>query len=213
MNDITAHKHDTQILHYLANRMDAAEKTQFEVRMLEEPDLLERVQLLEAMQTTLREEESALLADDTEQQFRVLPFKYQFRQPLALAASVLVAVLGTYLLTGTPESASISGAVPVGSLVMLEARRDETIPAFTGPGPYLFQIDVGLDAQTDSVKLVLTESATGAVLARQEMVAVDAEGWSRLLYTQPLNGEYRMSAEAADGTGVPSSYRFVVSNP
>src|SRR5690606_21891633 len=133
MNDtgevITTLQYDLPIHRYLAGRMDAAEKALFEVRMLEEPELPERVQLLEALTVELTAEQSALLTGEGAAEFRVLPFRQQVRQPFALAASVLVAVLGVQALISSPQGAP--NAVPVGELLLLETRRDESVPVFT----------------------------------------------------------------------------------
>ncbi len=206
MNDITEHQHDAEIDRYLKDRMSAAEKAAFEVRILEEPELLERVQLLEALQVELNGEEDSLLAGDTAvASSNVLPFRGWVRQPLSLAASVLVAVLGVSLLAAPPETSSPT-ALSVDTLVLLEASRNEAVPGFIGAGPYLFQIDAGLGTQADTVSVTLHEGA--AVLLQQDSVKVDLDGWVRLLYTQALAGEYQIELQWTDGAGAPQSLRY-----
>ena len=77
---------DSHIDRYLNGQMDAAEATAFEIRMLDEPVLLERVQLIEAMKQGLQEQQAGLLIVPV-QAAKILPFTGWLRQPLSMAAS------------------------------------------------------------------------------------------------------------------------------
>jgi hypothetical protein len=213
MNEIIEHEQDAQIIRYLRQQLADDDKAQFEIRMLEEPELLERVQLLEALQGGLRADERALL-DNPEEATRsnVVPFRRWIRQPLSLAASVLVAALGLNVLLDT-QTRSVPAAVPVGALVLLDARRDTAIPAFSGAGPYLLQVDAGIGTDVDAMELTLRE-ASGAALLQQD-VKVDSDGWIRLLYTPALQGNYQLDLAWTDNAGASQalSYAFTVQNP
>jgi hypothetical protein len=212
MNDIIEEQQDMQITRYLREQLSAEEKAQFEIRMIEEPELLERVQFLEALQLGLKAEEKSLLEDgDNAPASNVLPFRRWLRQPLSLAASVLVAALGVNTVVNRPQTDSVPDAVPVGAVLLLETRRDVSLPTFTGAGPYLIQIDAGLGTQASTVDIALHD-ADGAVLLSQQDLNIDRDGWIRLLYTQPLSGEYRLDVETTDGAtvAVVLSYPFAV---
>jgi hypothetical protein len=85
------------------------------------------------------------------------------------------------------------------------------MPAFVGGGPYLLQIDAGLGTGAETFDVALYD-AGGTLLLQQQDVAVDADGWVRLVYTQALAGEYRVELQepdSADGAEV-LTYAFAV---
>src|SRR5687767_6845418 len=101
MENISEHKHEVQIDRYLNNQLNAADAASFEVLMMEDPVVFERVQLLDALKQGLITDQEALLRDHvtTEQRSQrktavILPFTAWLRQPMSLAAALLIAVLG-----------------------------------------------------------------------------------------------------------------------
>ncbi|MDY6984453.1 MAG: hypothetical protein SV422_15315, partial [Pseudomonadota bacterium] len=168
MNAIIEHEQDEVIIRYLRGQLAGDDKAQFEIRMLEEPELLERVQLLEALEDGLREEESALLAHDGAALPNVLPFRSWIRQPLSVAASVFVAILAVSTFLRTPDTNETSfTSAPVRSLVLLDGSRNDSPTAVIGEGPYLLQIDAGLDAGADSFDVVIRSDASQQVMLEQ----------------------------------------------
>lgn len=206
MNASIEHEQDDLIIRYLRGQLAGDDKTQFEIRMLEEPELLERVQLLEALEDGLRDDESALLANEDATTRNVLPFRSWIRQPLSLAASVFVAVLVVSTLLRTPDinQASFTSA-PVRSLVLLDGSRNDSPTPVTGAGPYLLQIDAGLDAGADTFDIVIRSEASQQVVLEQDDLMADGNGWVRLLLAGLPDGDYTV---AITGSGTQTrSYR------
>lgn len=215
MDEILDQQRDDQIIRYLREQLSAQEKAQFEVRMLEEPELLERVQLLEALTLELRSEAaSALLADTADTSTRVLPFRAWIRQPLSLAASLLAAVAVVHSLYRGPAEAPQIFSAPVGTVVLLEGNRSDLPTEVSGSGPYLMQIDAGLDAQAASFSVVIRNAGNQQVIVEETGLGADANGWLRLLVQGLPAGEYAVAVTAADAQGAPQtrSYRLLVGN-
>ena len=200
---MTTEYDDSQIDRYLNRLMDAAESAVFEIRMLDEPVLLERVQLVEAMKLGLQQEQVSLRTTPV-QTAKILPFKLWLRQPLSLAASVLMAVL---LLQTLMPSLNAPGPTSIGTVLLLENSRGVLPAEFSGPPPYLFQIDVGLGNQADSFKVTLHDSNNAEVLY-QEGLQADTDGWVRLVLNEALAGSYQVELAWTDTQGTAQSRNF-----
>lgn len=198
---------------YLNNQLNEADKAAFEVAMMEDPALLEQVQMLDALKQGLAAEQATLISGPSN---NVVPFRTWLRQPLSLAASVLVAVLGVNALYDfSGQSSTTSSAIPVGALVLLEGTRGTDAATFSGAGPYLFQVDAGFGTEADSFALTLREAGSNAVVFSQENLTADNSGWVRLLFDQSLSGDYLVELAWVDtaGTTQQRAYRFSVNNP
>jgi len=196
---------DSLIDSYLNRQMDAAEMAAFEIRMLEEPALLERVQLIEAMKQGLQEQQESLRTAPA-QTAKILPFTGWLRQPLSMAASVLLAVM--VLQQFMPGSGGTSSTnTPIGTVLLLENSRGAVPAEFRGPPPYLFQIDAGFGNQADSFKVTLQDDSNNEVLLIDGLHA-DADGWIRLVVDQALAGSYQMELAWMDGEGTAQSRNF-----
>src|SRR5690606_31871500 len=130
----------------------------------------------EALQQGLKAESGSLSQPGRTPGPVVLPWRQQLQQPLALAASVLVAVLGVRELTSSDTTRQADTAMGVGAVLLLEPRRTDALPEFSGTGPYLLQIDAGLDARGSSAALELMEAGSGTLLLQQAGLQVDADG-------------------------------------
>jgi hypothetical protein len=202
---ITEHD-DTLIDRYLNRRMDAAESTAFEIRLMDEPLLLERVQLIDAMKQGLQ----TLPPADTRSAHRakVLPFPQWLRQPLSMAASVVIAAL---LLRNIlmPPAAPTAGS-GIGTVLLMESNRGTAVPQFHGAPPYLLQLDVGLGNNADSYDFTLTSNGN----AQLNLVGLqaDVDGWVRVVVSEALTGDYQaeLAWTGADGTAVRREYPFSV---
>jgi hypothetical protein len=215
MNDTTEHQHDAQIDRYLKARMSADEKAQFEIRMLEEPELLERVQLLDALELELGAEEELLLAGDNTGDAvkvtgNVLPFKAWVRQPLSLAASVLVAVLVAYNVYDVSPATDSFTAVPVRSLILLDGSRGDTPTPVSGAGPWLVQIDAGLDAQSANFGISVISESNQQILIEETGLTADGNGWVRLLLDDLPAGDYRVTLDWQDAQGATLNRSYLV---
>ncbi len=215
MENINEHTHDEQIDRYLNNRLNADESSAFEVLMMEDSGLFERVQLLDAMKQGLLSEkdtvfETGVSTPNTEPAQRktavVLPFSAWLRQPMSLAASLLIAVLGIQTFNeGFLAPRGQSGAMPIGSLVLIEGTRSGTAATFTGPGPYLFQIDAGLGNQAEAFAVTVRDNDTNAQVVHEENLRADNNGWVRLVLSDQLQGEYTLELSWLDAQGVPQT--------
>ena len=200
--------HDAEIERYLQGRMTHAERAAFEVRFMEDAELFERVQLLDAFREGIQQEQAALTAASA-----VLPFRAWLRQPLSLAASVLVTALGVAAFYGQMEQ-HVPGVLPVQTLVMLETLRGGAAANITGAGPYLLQIDAGPNADAMNYTVTL-RSDDGAVVLNADGLNADANGWVRVMYTQALSGSYVATLSWQDEAGQrrEQQYPLVVADP
>lgn len=208
---ITEHD-DDQIDRYLNGQLDAAAAVAFEIRLLEEPELLARVQLVEAMKAGLKQQAASLVAPTASAtKAKIIPFTAWLRQPLSRAASVLVAalVLHEFLHQLVPARGSAAGSMAVGTVVLLESSRGNVAATFTGPAPYLLQLDVGFGNTADNFTVTVRDSSNVAVTQLNGLDA-DADGWVRLLVSEPLAGDYEVELAWTDAQGAAQSRRFPI---
>ncbi|MES2624671.1 MAG: hypothetical protein V4628_05305 [Pseudomonadota bacterium] len=218
MEIISEHKYEDQVDAYLNNTMDAADKAAFEVLMLEDSALFERVQLVDALKQGLISDKEALVqASEATRQSSprttalILPFAAWVRQPMSLAASVLVAVLGVQTFyQGFLNQTGRSGALPIGSLVLVEGTRSDTSSTFTGSGPYLFQIDAGLGTKAEAFAVTLRNRVTNSPVVQEQGLQADNNGWVRVVINAELAGEYAVELTWSDDQGVTQTRSSLV---
>lgn len=198
MTDYNPHKYEEQMDRYLNGLMDAREKADFEILMLEDESVFARVQLLDAFKRGLSGEQSVL--KEKPEGAVILPFAAWVRQPLSLAASVLVAVLAVQSLYSGLGDETQPGSMAIGTVLLLEATRGAAPTQFSGSGPYLFQIDVGLGNQADSYAVTI-RSVDNAPVLQTSGLRADVDGWVRLVFAQPLSGEYSVELSWTDAGG------------
>jgi hypothetical protein len=194
---------DSQVDRYLNQQMDAAEIAAFEIRMLDEPALLEQVQLIEALKQGLQEQEVSLRTVPV-QTAKILSFTGWLRQPLSMAASVLLAVL---VLQQFVQGSDTSNSTGIGTVLLLENSRGAMPAEFRGAPPYLFQIDVGFGNQADNFNVTLRDDNNTQVLLMDGLHA-DPDGWVRLVVDQPLAGNYQMELGWMDAQGADQGRSF-----
>jgi hypothetical protein len=195
---------DSLVDRYLNRQMDAAEAGTFEIRMLDDPELLERVQLIEALKQGLQEQQESLRAAPV-QTAKILPFTGWLRQPLSMAASVLLAIMVLQqFMPGSDRSATNTS---IGTVLLLENSRGIVPAEFRGPPPYLFQIDVGLGNQADTFEVTLHDDSNAEVLHMAGLQA-DTDGWIRLVVDQALAGNYQVELEWMDAQGATQGSSF-----
>lgn len=201
----TDEERDTLIERYLGNKLGVAERAAFEIRMLEDSALLEQVQLTDAFQSALVQEKASLTSVAATGN-NVLPFRAWLRQPLSLAASVLVAAFGLQMVFS--GAGPVPAGMAVGSVLLLEGTRGAAQLAFSGPAPYLFQIDAGFGNEAASFAVTLRDA--NAVVFAQSGLRADTDGWVRLLYTSPLSGEHVVELAWTDAQGQAQTRSFPV---
>lgn len=206
---MTEEERDALIERYLGNKLGAAERAAFEIRLLEDPELLEQVQLAEAFRSALLQQKSVLVSTNAGN--NILPFRAWLRQPLSLAASVLVAAFGMQMVFSGSGEAPVPAGMAVGSMLLLEATRGATTPTFTGQPPYLFQIDAGFGNDAAEFEVRLLDVTDGSSIFEQAGLRADTEGWVRLLYTASLTGQYEVELRWVDGQGQSQTRAYPVS--
>lgn len=193
----TAEQKDALIDRYLNSQLSDVERAAFEIMMIEDTQLFGRVQLLDAFKRSLADESAALKG---KRELLALPFRSWLQQPLSLAASVLVAGLGLHVMydaVTTRESAQ--GSMGIGAAFVLEATRGANNPVLSGVPPYLFQVDAGLASAGSKVAVSLRDN-NGVELLRVAGLQVDANGWARLVFDQPLAGAYTVEVVGLDAS-------------
>ena len=140
-----AEPNDALIDRYLNDKLNDAERAAFEVMMLEDELLCARVQLLDAFKNSLSDERAAL-AVKLETPMR--PFRVWLRQPLSLAASLVVLGLGLQIVYANFTARDAAPpATAIDTVFVLEATRGAEPPVLSGAPPYLFQVDAGPGAE------------------------------------------------------------------
>ena len=200
MNDMNAADREAWIDRYLNGHMADDEREAFEIALLNDPDLLAQVRMMDAFKRGLQAEQRRLVGPDARDV--VLPFLAWLRQPQSLAASVLVAVLGV-LVAGdlVPTGPDMASSMPVGTVVLLQGERGDAGQVVTGPGPYLLQIDAGLRFDATRYGVTLREATGNRIIAEQQDLGVDGNGWVRMLVDEPLAGSYRVELTWRDAQG------------
>jgi hypothetical protein len=205
----TTEQKDGLIDRYLNHKLNDVERAAFEIMMLEDEPLFARVQLLDAFKNSLIDEQAAL---GGKRELMALPFRAWLQQPLSLAASVLVLGLGMqmgYDALSSNEGARRGGGI--GSVLLVEATRGAGGLALSGKAPYLFQIDAGPDAANSSVAVALRDNS-GTELLRVDNLQVDANGWARVVFDQPLSGAYTLELVPAADAAAVRTFAITVSD-
>ncbi len=204
------HPHDDQIDRYLNGSLTPDEMTAFEIRLLEDATLFERLQLVEAMKHGLCKQREALepAAPGAAQ---LLPFRQWLRQPLSMAASLLLAaLLGPVLWAMLDTPVRPESVIGIGSVAILEQSRGVNTTSLSGPGPYLLQLDAGFGNSADSFNVTLRASGGTSPLLITEGLRADGDGWVRLLLNQQMQGAYDVELGWTDAAGTKQQRQFAL---
>ncbi|MGV3590839.1 MAG: hypothetical protein ACO1PZ_04055 [Gammaproteobacteria bacterium] len=193
---VTPEQNDILIDRYLNGQMNDAETDAFEQRLFEDEQLFLRVQLLDAFKASLIQQRATL---DAASPALPLTFGAWLQQPLSRVTALLVVGLGLQFGYSLMAVNDASRAVGIDTTFLLESTRGANAMTLTGAPPYLFQVDAGYEAAATNVSVVL-RSADDVELLRIATLPVDANGWARVLYDEPLSGRYALAlSSAADG--------------
>ena len=204
------HPHDDLIDRYLNGSLTTDEANAFEIRLLEDAALFERLQLVEAMKHGLCNRREVLKRAATGS-VQVLPFRQWLRQPLSMAASLMVAALLMPVLWALLDNpAGSPAAVGIGSVAILEQSRGVSAASLSGPGPYLLQLDAGLGNSADNFDVTLRASSEASPLLSSDGLHADVDGWVRLLVTQPMQGNYQVELGWTDADGTRQLRQFAL---
>ena len=195
---------------YLQGRLDEKVLEEFEVRMLEDPLLFNRVQQMKGMHAAFKQQESLFAQTLKGHQFaQVLPFALWVKQPMSLAASLLIAIglafTGSNYLQQVDELNSRAGYA-VNSVINLGHTRSSTSEIVLTSAVHLLQIDVGVGIEQTAFLLSLLPERDGANL--EFRVMPDSNGIVRLLTPSGLSGPYQLRVKSESGLARAASYQL-----
>jgi hypothetical protein len=221
MNMTPEEERDALIDRYVNGKLTEEEEAEFEVRMMDEQELFDQVQMTRALKSGLQKHAESLLTTGSKNDQNlaaygrglssgtVVPFKLWLRQPISLVASFLVGVLGVQVLYYKQSTTPDGEALAIGTTLLLETTRGDTAVAFTGPPPYLFQIDAGLENQANLFRVVIKDTTTGTTVVDQSELT-SRDGWVRLVLSTAFSGEFQAELMWVnpDGTAHARPYFF-----
>ena len=213
MSDSRNHQqdyNDALVDRYLRNKLSEQEQTEFEVRMMEDPQLFEMVKAASLMQESLREQ---LSDQPLPAQHKHLPFTEWIRQPLSLAASAVLCLgivfqIGAYLEDGSDTGRQLTDTgYAINSVANLGLNRSGTSEVVLQAGrAHLLQIDVGISLVETTYNLSLS-SRTNQEEYRFSATA-DGNGIVRLLTPEALSGSYTLNVMTAGNVDPLESYNI-----
>jgi hypothetical protein len=210
MNLLTEQERDLLIDRYLNGRLNEVELASFEIRLLEDLALFDAVQIAAALKQGLREHAEILDISHKQSSIpvmltsnaKILPFRQWLRQPLSMAASLMVAALGvTQLVGGLNQTAPTLGAggnslTQVNTVMLFENSRGSNVLEFSGPPPYLLQLDAGVGSGNESFAVEITSSNEDFTLAIPAVMS-DSDGWLRVVVADELPQRFTVSLTSA----------------
>lgn len=207
---IRTNESDDVIDQYLQGRLDTKELEDFELRMLEDPQFFKKVQQVELMHTAFKEQKP--LFDETLKAHRsakVLPFTLWIKQPMSLAASLLVAIglafTGMNYIQQVDELNTRAGYA-VNSVVNVGQMRNASNDIVLTSGMHLLQVDVGIDVEQTAYLLNLRQEGEGT--SQEFRTMPDGNGIVRLLTPSGLNGRYQLTVQKENGLEPVVSYQL-----
>jgi hypothetical protein len=194
---------------YVRHQLTADEIAEFEIRMLDDPQLFAAVQRAELMQQSFKAQAQAQAAAEPshDHNFRYLPFRQWIRQPMSLAASVMLGI-GVLLLANlsTQQSGTdgLQRGYGVNSVVSIGQTRSATGETVLPSGTHLLQVDVGISLSDASYMLSLSNDEN--TQSHQFQVTADGNGMVRMLTPANLQGRYQLQVQQQGSTDVLASY-------
>ena len=195
---------------YLQGRLDTKELENFELRMLEDPQFFKKVRQVELMHAAFKDQKQ--LFDETlkaHRSVKVLPFTMWIKQPMSLAASLLVVIglafTGINYIQQVDELNTRAGYA-VNSVINIGQTRSSASEVILTSGVHLLQVDVGIDIEQTPFVLSLLPLRDGDGM--EYRVMPDANGIVRLLTPSGLSGPYQLKVQRENGLEPVSSYQI-----
>lgn len=192
---------------YVRHQLTADEIAEFEIRMLDDPQLFAAVQRAELMQQSFKAQAPAAAEPSHDHNIRYLPFRQWIRQPVSLAASVMLGI-GVLLVANlsTQQSATdgLQRGYGVNSVVSIGQTRSATGETVLPSGTHLLQVDVGISLSDASYMLSLSNDEN--TQSHQFQVTADGNGMVRMLTPANLQGRYQLQVQQQGSTDVLASY-------
>lgn len=198
---------------YLRDQLSGQALSDFELRMLEDSALFDAVERAQQMHQAFKEVAEGTGQHDTLQSAssnqsvtpknNVMAFSAWIRQPLSMAASVLLVMTASFIalpLGQSPTTSELSSAGDaVNSVVNLAVLRSSSSVMQLAPGRHLLQIDVGI-ALNNPEYAVTVSSADGNEQYHYRLIP-DSNGVLRLLTAESWLGEYRLEVQRMPSVG------------
>ena len=208
--NIRTNESDDVIDLYLQGRLDTKELEDFELRMLEDPQFFKKVQQVELMHAAFKEQKP--LFDETLQAHKsakVVPFTQWIKQPLSLAASLVITIglafTGSNYIQRLDEINARAGYA-VNSVINIGQMRNAANDIVLTPGVHLLQVDVGIDVEQTPFVLSLLPVRDGEGM--EFRVMPDANGIVRLITPSGLSGSYQLKVQRENGLEPVGSYQL-----
>jgi len=206
MNEIDINDHDL-IDRYLLNKLKETERTEFEIRLLDEPQLLRETQLRDAFVNELKQSSAVKSARIQESNTRNIAFgRFNFRQwillPYSQAASVLILV-SVVIFAQLPDygsnESSENAITGYGSTAILQTLRSESsvIPV-SGQPPIGLMVDTGPERSSTYTFTLREQGGDNTRLSRSQLTLA-ADGWLHVTIHRSLRGEYEAEVTDAEG--------------
>jgi hypothetical protein len=198
---------DDLVDRYVRHQLTADEIAEFEIRMLDDPQLFVAVQRAELMQQSFKAQPSVTDQSGLKNKVTYLPFRRWIRQPMSLAAYVMLGIgvlVVTNLSTQPTGPDGLQSGYGVNSIVSIGQTRSVTGEVVLPSGTHLLQVDVGISLSDPSYMLSLSNVENDH--SHEFLVTADGNGMVRVLTPAKLQGLYQLRVQQQGSTDVVASY-------
>lgn len=208
--------HDT-VEQYLLDQLSEDERTKFEIQMLEDPELVNEVQLREVMIDQLRSNlnnEPQVSLDKISKDKNIIRLSFQewIQQPFSIAASCLVATFVVALMGLNAFNREHPQDLPLNiasNLFIENTRGNDNSINTRGVGPILLTIDVGPVAESLGFDVNIYNESNIAVYNYQDAV-IDDQGLLRVLIDRTLVGTHTINVITSSRNPSTNNYNISV---
>lgn len=201
------------IARYARGTLDAEEAAQFEVFLLDHPEMLPDVEYARAMQAGMEANIPALRGDLLDKKRPDDRRRIRFAPPLAVAASVLALVLGGIAIAQFTQISTLRDLVaqnrlPIAGEIFLQATRSGSASLIEAePERLLILRFEANDLPNDHMVVRLTRDSSGKVL-KEANIIVGNDGTFRFLLPALPSGRYQLQYFDPDGTPIQKGRAF-----
>ena len=188
-----------QILRYLRKQMAAAELAEFEVRLMDDPELIRETQREEALIAALHDYQHALVS--TPVHSGSLGFREWFFQPMTAAAAVVVLLVSIPLISLQQR---IAGTASIESLQIASTHYVEGLRStaqtlnLQADFPLLLNVDAGPGSSGDDLfSISMRRIDEGEFVYSANEQRVSDEGYLSLLLRESVAGEFEITVSNA----------------
>lgn len=193
---------------FLFNRLNDVERNDFEIELLENPELLREVQRNEKMIAALKESQVDLKL--VQPIAKINSLRNWFVQPYSIAASLLVVIFATttFMDIGGDSLLEDVALTEIENSVTLELLRGQDNQVLmSGDAPFLLTIDSGPTAYAE-YDISFFDKGDNSVLFSQTGVRSDGDGWLRIVVNKRLSGDFSINLSRPGEVDIFSSYEI-----